>query len=299
MRKTGARLQSFPPAKIANLVKLGFFGDNMFKILALTIVMAVSAVAASAQEQKLANIRFELSVLYGELITLRGELVASVQSEQDYAGVTLLDRLNTIEAELTRLTSKTEDLEFRIVRVTRDGTNRIGDLEFRLCELETDCEIGLLGETPSLGGVDLEPTGPSLEVPLSDGLSLAIGEKEDFTRAQEALATGNFRGAVDLLATFNDTYPGSSVATEAHLLRGRSYEQMGEISNAARAYLAAFSGNPEGPLASAALTKLGKSLSILGQLEDACVTLGEVGARFPGAPEVGEARQAMANLGCS
>jgi tol-pal system protein YbgF len=133
---------------------------------------------------------------------------------------------------------------------------------------------------------------------LAGGPSLAIGEQEDFTRAQEALASGNFRGAVDLLATFNETYPGSPVAADAHLLRGQAYEQMGETTNAARAYLAAFSGNPEGPLAPVALTKLGQSLAALGQQQDACVTLGEVGTRFPGAPEVGEARQAMAILGC-
>ena len=48
----------------------------------------------------------------------------------------------------------------------------------------------------------------------------------------------------------------------------------------------------------AALTKLGKSLAALGQQQDACVTLGEVATRFPGAPEVGEAAQAMATLGC-
>ena len=271
----------------------------MFKIITIIVAMAVSTGAAFAEELKLANIRFELSVLYGELNSLRSELVASGQSGQDYAGATLLDRVNTIEAELTRLTSKTEELEFRIVRITRDGTNRVGDLEFRLCELETKCEIGMLGETPSLGGVDIEPTGPAIEMPIRDGLSLAIGEKEDFMRAQEELDAGNFRGAVDLLATFNETYPGSPVATESHLLRGQAYAQIGETPNAARAFLAAFSGNPKGPLASSALTKLGKSLAILGQLEDACITLGEVGARFPDAPELDEARQAMANLGCS
>jgi TolA-binding protein len=81
-------------------------------------------------------------------------------------------------------------------------------------------------------------------------------------------------------------------------LRGQAYEKMGETTNAARAYLAAFSGNPEGPLAPAALTKLGQSLAALGQQQDACVTLGEVSTRFPGAPEVGEARLTMASLGC-
>jgi len=33
---------------------------------------------------------------------------------------------------LTRLNSKAEELENRINRVVTDGTNRIGDLEFRL-----------------------------------------------------------------------------------------------------------------------------------------------------------------------
>jgi tol-pal system protein YbgF len=270
----------------------------MFRTIALCIAMAVPAGAAFPQDQTLADIRAELSVLYGDVTALRSELTASGQAGQGASGSTPLDRLNSIQAELTRLTSKTEELEFRITRITRDGTNRIGDLEFRLCELEAGCDIGALGETPSLGGVDVEPTAPVAITPVTGGPSLAVGEREDFERAQAALASGDFRSAADLLATFNETYPGSPVAADAHFLRGQAFEQLGELTNAARAYLAAFSGAPEGPTAPAALTKLGKSLAALGQGQDACVTLGEVGVRFPGAPEVGEAAQAMATLGC-
>jgi len=270
----------------------------MFRTLAFVIAMAVPTGAAFAQDQTLADIRAELTMLYADVNALRAELTASGQAGQGAAGATPLDRLNSIEAELTRLTSKTEELEFRITRITRDGTNRIGDLEFRLCELEEGCDIGTLGETPSLGGVDVEPTAPATQTPVSNGPSLAIGEQEDFTRAQEALASGDFRSAADLLASFNETYPGSPVANDAHFLRGQAFENLGETTNAARAYLAAFSGNPEGPLAPSALTKLGATLGALGQKQDACVTLGEVGARFPGAPEVGEATQVMATLGC-
>lgn len=270
----------------------------MIRIFALIAAMAVPTEAAFAQDQTLADIRAELSGLYSDVTALRSELVASGQSGQGVAGATPLDRLNSIEAELTRLTSKTEELEFRITRVTRDGTNRIGDLEFRLCELEAGCDIGQLGNTPSLGGVDVEPTAPVAETPINSGPSLAVGEQEDFTRAQAALASGDFRSAADLLASFNETYPGSPVAADAHFLRGQAFEQLGETTNAARAYLAAFSGAPEGSVAPAALTKLGKTLAALGQSQDACVTLAEVATRFPGAPEVGEAAQAMATLGC-
>lgn len=270
----------------------------MFRTIALILAMAAPSGAAFAQGQTLADIRAELSSLYGDVTALRTELTASGAATQGVAGATPLDRLNAIEAELTRLTSKTEDLEFRITRITRDGTNRIGDLEFRLCELEEGCDIGNLGSTPSLGGVDVEPTGPAVQTPTTSGPSLAVGEQEDYERAQEALASGDFRGAVDLLATFNETYPGSPVAADAHFLRGQAFENLGETTNAARAYLAAFSGNTEGPVAPAALTKLGISLGNLGQQQDACITLGEVSVRFPGAPEVGEAANAMATLGC-
>jgi hypothetical protein len=69
----------------------------------------------------------------------------------------MLQRMDAIEAEIRRLTALTEDLQIRVDSVVRDGTNRVGDLEFRLCELETDCDISSLGETPNLGGV--EPSG--------------------------------------------------------------------------------------------------------------------------------------------
>ncbi|MBU2991981.1 tol-pal system protein YbgF [Octadecabacter sp. 1_MG-2023] len=266
--------------------------------LALAAPAGLMSSAAFAQDQTLADIRAELTTLYVDVTGLRNELVASGQSGQGTAGATPLDRLNSIEAELTRLTSKTEELEFRITRLTRDGTNRIGDLEFRLCELEAGCDIGALGETPSLGGVDVEPTAPVVETPVTNAPSLAVAEQEDFTRAQEALASGDFRGAADLLASFNENYPGSPVAADAHFLRGQAFENLGETSNAARAYLSAFSGNPEGSIAPAALMKLGVTLGALGQTQDACVTLGEVNVRFPGTPEVGEAQNAMATLGC-
>ncbi|MEL6958616.1 MAG: tol-pal system protein YbgF [Pseudomonadota bacterium] len=270
----------------------------MFRSLVLCLALAVPTGGAFAQDQTLADIRAELTQLYADVNALRDELIQTGQAGQGAAGATPLDRLNTIEAELTRLTSLTEELENRISRITRDGTNRIGDLEFRLCDLEEGCDIAALGETPSLGGVDAEPARPAVTTPVTTGPSLAIGEQADFEAAQEALAAEDFRRAADLLETFNETYPGSPVAADAHLLRAQAFEGLGEVTNAARSYLAAFSGAPEGPKAAFALTKLGETLGALGQVTDACVTLGEVAVRFPGAPEVSQAQTAMANLGC-
>ncbi|MEY8843201.1 tol-pal system protein, partial [Cribrihabitans sp. XS_ASV171] len=45
--------------------------------------------------------------------------------------------------------------------------------------------------------------------------------------------------------------------------------------------------------------QLGAALGRLGQVDQACVTLGEVEVRFPGSPAVARAAQEMTALGCS
>ena len=74
---------------------------------------------------------------------------------------------------------------------------------------------------------------------------------------------------------------------------------MGDTREAARAYLASFTGNPTGAVAPDALFELGAALGRLGQKDQACVTLTEVGIRFPATDAVPKARQEMAALGCS
>jgi tol-pal system protein YbgF len=273
----------------------------MLQRIALVLGLACTApVMATAQDtETLADIRQQLSILYVDVQNLRRELSTTGGLTSGTVGNTPLDRLNSIESQLQRLTSKSEELEFRVNRITVDGTNRIGDLEFRLCELEPSCDISQLGDTPSLGGVDNAATVPSATpAPSTDGPALAVGEQGDFTRAQEALASGDFRSAADLLAAFGTSYPGSPLTQEAAFMRGEAFDGLGEATNAARAYLEAFSGNPQGEKAPDALFRLGASLGAIGQTADACVTLAEVGVRFPGNAAVLEAQSAMRNLGC-
>ena len=272
----------------------------MLHRFALILALGLSAPAAFAQDATLADIRQQLTMLYTDVQRLRTELSTTGVLTTGVVGNTPLDRLNAIEAELVRLTSKTEEVEFRVNRITTDGTNRIGDLEFRLCELEPTCDIGSLGDTPSLGGVDSADNVPvAAPAPATGGPELAIGESEDLERAQGALASGDFRSAVDQLEAFGTSYPGSPVAAEAAYLRGEALEGLGEMTNAARAYLEAFSTNPVGGKAPDALFKLGFSLGSIGQVQDACVTLAEVGVRFPGNPAELDARSAMQNFGCN
>ncbi len=213
----------------------------------------------------------------------------------------MLDRINSIESELTRLTAKTEQLEFRINQVVQDGTNRVGDLEFRICELDANCDIATLAETPPLGGQVPTAVSPAFGGPqqTADTPQMAVGEIADFDRAKAALDSGDYASAIQQFDAFGQAYPGGPLSGQASLLKGQAFEATGQMASAARAYLNAFSSNPSGQEAPEALTKLGVALGALGQQQEACVTLGEVGIRFPNHEQVPLAQTEMRNLGCS
>lgn len=278
--------------------------------LIVALGLAFGPVTAQAQDaQTLADVRQELTVLNVEVQKLRRELSTTGGASVAVTGGSVLERVNAMESELQRLTSKTEELENRINRVVTDGTNRIGDLEFRLVELEGG-DVGSLGQTSTLGGGEMPATmAPATPVPApADPLAntstptntaeLAVGEKTDFERAKAALADGDFRSAADQFATFNQTYPGGPLGPEADLRRGDALDGLGDTREAARAYLASFSADPSGPVAAEALYQLGSSLGALGQTQEACVTLGEVASRFPTSPFVAQAQSERSVLAC-
>lgn len=288
----------------------------MRSILAIGLILLLPlGAAAQSRDETLADIRQELTVLNVEIQKLKRELSTTGNAGSATVGGSVLERLDALEAEASRLTSKTENLEFRINSIVRDGTNRIGDLEFRLVELEGG-DVSKLGETSTLGGPlpDNAPAG-TIQPPADTGAAIgtgatagtatgpvtemAIAEKADFEAAQAALDAGQAADAAQRFDTFLTNYPGSPMQAQAELGKGKALEATGEITRAARAYLAAFSAAPDGPVAPEALFLLGKGLGQLGQGPEACTTLLEVGNRFPSAPQVQAANAERARLGCS
>ena len=272
-------------------------------IIGVCVALAMSG-AAMAQDraETLADIRQELNILFVEIQKLKREL-STTGGGNTLAGGSTLDRVAAIESELQRLTGKTEELEFRVNAIVRDGTNRIADLEFRLVELEGG-DVSKLKETTTLGGEAAAASSSGPAVPTSqpatgDAPQLAMGEEADFKAAQAALEAGDAAAAAAKFAAFNETYPGSPMAAAAHLGRGQALENGGDLTGAARAYLEAFSVEPNGSSAPEALYHLGRGLGRLGQTNEACVTLSEVGVRFPGGAAEAKAREEMARLGCS
>lgn len=275
--------------------------------LGLTLLLCLAPVLGHAQDraQTLADIRAELGALAAEFNALKAELVSSGAAATGAAGGDALQRMDTIEAALARLTARTEEVELKLNRVVSDGTNRIGDLEYRLCEVTEGCDPATLGATPTLGGdTGAAPApvatdaGVGTAPATTGGTELAVAEQGDFDRAKEVLGQGDFPRAAELFATYAQSYPGGPLVPEAHYLRGEALSKQGDTGNAARAYLDAFSAAPEGPLAPDALLKLGEGLGALGQVQEACVTLAEVGKRFPTSMAATQSTVAMQGFGC-
>jgi tol-pal system protein YbgF len=266
--------------------------------LVLAVLLLLPGLAlAQDRTQTLADIKAEIGMLKGELDALRGELATTGAAQGSGATGPALQRLDTIEAALTALTAKTEAVENRLNRVVTDGTNRIGDIEFRLTELAGG-DLGSIPDTPPLGGEAAPAVAAPAPVATDGGVQLAANEQGDFDRAKASLDAGDFRAAADGFATFTTTYTGGPLTQSAHVLRGDALAQLGETANAARAYLEAFSGAPDGANAAEALFKLGQSLGQLGQTPDACITLAEVGVRFPGTQPAADAQAARQAFGC-
>lgn len=264
----------------------------------LSCVITVAPFAVQAQDT-LGDIRQDLSVLFVEIQKLKRELNTTGGTSIALPSGAL-DRINAIEAELQRLTAKTEELEFRVGQVAEDGAQRIGDLEFRLCELEDGCDIGALGTTPTLGGGTAAAT-PSVAptAPQTGDTQLAVSEETDFRRAGEALAQGDFQSAADQFAAFRQTYPGGPLEAQALVAEGRALEGLGNTRDAARRYLDAYAGYPEDAAGPEALWRLGVALGTLGNVSEACVTLSEVAGRYPGSSDaIAQADAARAQFAC-
>lgn len=303
---------------------------------AVFLAFAVLAAPAPAQERgpaaasggNVADIREELRVLSQQVQEIRNALVASGPAQGLPQGAaTALQRLDQLEQRLIALTGRVDILANDLDRVVRDASNRVDDIEFRLTELEGG-DVSLLGGGEPLGGgiserqAAVQPVippvsgitdGPGGASGIGVGIGgfpasnprprdtepqLAVGEKADFEAAKAAYEAGRHEEAVRLIDAFLVAYPVGPFSAEAQSMKAEALAAKGDHRAAARAYLDTFSGAPDAPTAPKALHGLAVSLGRLGQTEEACLTLAEVDARYPGSPVASDVAESRRTLGC-
>lgn len=240
----------------------------MFRFV-LVVVLAFAPVMAQAET--LEDVRKDIASLSTLMQELRNELLSTGNGGVSSNSVgPMLQRLNNLEAELSAALGEVETIQHRIGQIAEDGTRRIGDLEFRLTELEGG-DTSNLGTTPVLGG----------ETATQPAQQFTSDEQRSFTEAQALFDAGNFQAAAESYNNFVSTYPGGPLTSEAQFRRGHALVGMEDWGGAARSFLDSFSGAPDGPWAAESLFELSASLGQLGQVDQACLTLDEIRNRYP------------------
>ena len=235
-------------------------------VIALSICAAFT-MPANAQPMTLQDIRGDLAVLSQQLEELRAEMSATgntTLSTRDAASA--LVRIDEVSADLRAALGRIEALEIKMRQVIDDGTRRIGDIEFRLSELEGG-DPALIATPAPLGGSD----------PLSETIS---SERQAFNAAKKSLSEGDGSAASLQLAEFLSSFPDGPLTSEARYLQGEALALQNDYQNAARAYLSSFSGAPDSAFAPLSLFGLSVSLYELGQGDQACLTLAEIQIRY-------------------
>ena len=288
---------------------------RLIRRAALAAVLALAAVPAMAQQPppgaSVADLRAELATLSGQVQQLRDQLVQrGAGGGLPAEAADALTRLDQLEAELRRITARVEVLTNDLDRIVSEASNRIGEVEFRLAELEGGTPPPPAADTPLLGGglTALRPrpregqggavTGGDTPPGAGPGAQLTVTERSDFDAAVAAAEAGEHARATELFGAFLATYPGGPLAGEAQFRRGQSQEALSDWRGAARSYLDAFSGAPRDPIARQALYRLAISLNALGSTGDACLTLTEVEIRYPGSDVAADVPARRAEFRC-
>ncbi|MCC1480212.1 tetratricopeptide repeat protein [Roseibaca sp. Y0-43] len=266
----------------------------MKTLRALSVVLCLFALPAQADT--VAELRAELGALTGAVADLARELSSGEAASQPGYDGTLLDRVSRMEAALANLTGRTEELEYRIRRTIDEASNRLGDLEFRVTELEGGSTEGL--SPPPLGATAEAGAGSAMPSPDTAQPQLAAGEQQAFDAAVAMADAGQNDSAALALAQFIETYPGSPLGAEASLKLAEVYRALGREPDAARTYLNLYLTGPDGADAPRALLGLGESLGRLNQTTEACAMFDELRMRFANSAEATQAEDARARLSC-
>lgn len=285
--------------------------------LAAEVAAENAAARPKVDAATLADMQTTLRAVAADLQGLRAELLASgAQGFAAAGGNSAIDRMNAMEARIATLTEQTELLENRIRQVVADGTNRVGDIEFRLCELDPNCDLGALmtADLGGQGGITPAPGGGPVPMPPSNVSAQTLPppveitqtttppteeEAREFADIRALVSAQDWVAASDRLDHLVTAHAGGPLTTEALYLQGLARQGRGQLPEAAQSYLMAFSAAPDGPRAPASLLALSRAMAGIGAPADACPYLDELARRFPASPEAAEAAPLAETAACA
>ena len=266
---------------------------------ALALAFAPPAPAQTAPMPNLADLRADLDAVAADLQSLRAALrVSGAAGYASAGGPDAIARMDRMEATLRQLTGAVEEARNRIEELAADSAQRLDDAEFRLCQLEVDCDLGALTSGEGWGG---ELTDAAIAPPAgaaAEPAPASAAEQAAFEAAVAQARQGDPKAAAAAFAAFARNHAGGPLFTEARFLEGQALLAAGETRAASRALTDVFAADPDGPRAPAALLAIAQIMEAEGQPAPACQFLSELTLRHPGTPEAGQAAPLYDRLSC-
>ncbi len=278
-------------------------------LLAATVLLAVGSSGAVAQSSDLQNLIQRVDRLQREISTLQRQVYAGGEVPQPAPGAgaaiapgedvkpvvaaRLHTRINELENQLRNLTGQIEQANFEVSQVAARLDKLVGDVDFRLRELEARLGGGFPAEGgqggPALGAAPAgqpgglaaaDPATPQVlgEVPRAQVEALRSGQGQGQGQPTSlAPQTGSVAAAAP--APSGGGLPGSSVKADYDyafgLLRQANYV---EAESALKDFL---EQHADDPLAGNAKYWLGETYYVRGDFRQAAVTFAEGFQRYP------------------
>jgi tol-pal system protein YbgF len=138
-------------------------------------------------------------------------------------------------------------------------------------------DLGHPSPPPPLKGPD---SGPTIA---SSGLDFTDAPHAQLNAAIDAYKAGQYSAAEEQLKAFLAANSAHRLAPDAIFYLGETYMQRSRPREAAEQYLKLSTDYSKSPRAPEGMMRLGQSLALLGNAEQACATFSEVGKRYPAA----------------
>ncbi len=235
-------------------------------IIILTLFLANVGKSQASEAPSVESLQKRLMLLEKEILDLKMKNVVEDKFEWQFL------KMTEIENDIKRLHNRFEILENNYYKELKSLKTSIMNSDQRNIEkIENSSE---------------KSQNESLTVPLTDSSgsleSLKVIGREDelFKSALNLFDVGQSQLAEQTFSEFIEGFPTSTKLSAALFWRAETRVKNENWIGAANDYLESFTINPNGESAAKTLFGLGVSLGAIGEKEQACLTLDEVGSRF-------------------
>lgn len=217
-------------------------------------------------------------------------------SEQEYRA-NLQIRLMEMENQMRRMTGQYEEAVHRLAQLTRRLELALEDVEFRLQSLEGGAPAAPAAPGPqSPAAASPQPAASAAPPPVvkaavdpeDDPTQFLVGDTPEaqFQEAFKLVRKEQLGEAENSFRAFIAQYPDHHLTGNARYWLGKSYFERSDFERAARTLLETYEKHAESDKGPDILLYLALSLNEIGQKEDACVALADLGSQYPNASPV-------------